>query len=51
MLSDWTASDLSRFATMLRRFTNDFEKSSSTSLGTSPVMKPSALSGAAERKQ
>ena len=29
MLADWDESDLSRFATMLRRFTNDFEKSSS----------------------
>ncbi len=35
MLSDWTASDLSAFAVLLRRFTDDFEKSSST-LGTEP---------------
>jgi DNA-binding MarR family transcriptional regulator len=28
MLSNWTERDLSRFATMLRRFTDDFEKSS-----------------------
>ena len=30
MLSDWDAHDLSQFAGMLRRFTEDFEKSSST---------------------
>lgn len=45
MLSDWSTSDLSRFASMLRRFTNDFEKSSNQ-----PVTQPSEPSGPAERK-
>jgi DNA-binding MarR family transcriptional regulator len=40
MLSDWDMSDLSEFARMLRRFTQDFEKSSSALV--------SAPSGAAE---
>jgi DNA-binding MarR family transcriptional regulator len=51
MLSDWNASDLSRFATMLRRFTNDFEKSSSIPLVNQHVTQPSAPPGPAERKQ
>jgi DNA-binding MarR family transcriptional regulator len=46
MLSDWNASDLSRFATLLRRFTDDFEKSSSTLMTEHPEP-----SGPAERKQ
>lgn len=51
MLSDWSAADLSRFATMLRRFTNDFERSSSSALVNQQVTQPSAPPGPAERKQ
>ena len=46
MLSDWNTSDLSRFATLLRRFTDDFEQASSTLMTEQPEP-----SGPAERKQ
>ena len=41
MLADWDDADLSTFATLLRRFTDDFEKSSTTMLS-----EPSALTRA-----
>jgi hypothetical protein len=43
MLSDWDEHDLSQFALMLRRFTDDFEKSNATLV--------SAPTGAAEGNQ
>ncbi len=51
MLSDWNASDLSRFATLLRRFTNDFEKSVSALAPPTSATQHSEPSGPAERKQ
>ena len=46
MLSEWNTSDLSRFATLLRRFTEDFERSTATLVSDQPEP-----SGSAERKQ
>jgi DNA-binding MarR family transcriptional regulator len=49
MLQDWNERDLHRFATLLRRFTTDFERSSSTAspLGGKTSSRPDAPMGGA----
>jgi DNA-binding MarR family transcriptional regulator len=49
MLQDWNERDLHRFATLLRRFTTDFERSSSAAspLGGNPLSRPDAPMGGA----